>query len=66
MKKWFLTNNHQILDLNSCKEFWIEEIPGTNKIFCKSEDDIEWLMAEIEDRLQAETYLFDIYKKLND
>ena len=64
MKKWFLTNSNQIIDLNLCKEFWVEEIPEMNKVFCKCDDDIEWTIAIFPEEQQAVEYLNDIYSKL--
>lgn len=66
MKKWFLTESQQIIDLNKCSEFWIEDIPTTNKIFCKTDDGIEWTIAEFECKLRAMRYLTDIYVRLNE
>lgn len=64
MKLWFKTKENQILNLNECLNFWIEETEIKNmkyRIFCKTSDNIEWNIANFYYKKHAENYLNQIY-----
>lgn len=43
-RKWHLTPNYQIVDLNRFQEFWYNDVEssGEHKVFGKDIDGIEW------------------------
>jgi hypothetical protein len=63
MSKWFMTQNRQILDLEKCVYFWIEHIE-VYRIFAKTNDNIEWVIAEINEEKKADEYMNHIYDLL--
>lgn len=64
--KWFKTDNNQIINLQDCRYFWIEEVDDiTFKTFTKTLDDIEWNIGEYENIERAQILIEKIERLLN-
>jgi hypothetical protein len=64
---WFMTQNRQIIDLNSMSFFWIEksnECDGTFHVFCVNKEIENLPIANVPSLPEAEKILEQIYKKL--
>lgn len=68
MKRWFMTLEDQILDLNSMRSFWAEDVDDGKfyKVMCQDYQEIEWTIAHLDNDKQATEYLQKIYEKLTE
>lgn len=65
-RKWHMTPNTQIVDLNRFQEFWYEDVEssGEHKVFGKDIDGIEWNIFEAGCSVDAQYYVNELYSIL--
>ena len=64
MSSWFKTKNQQIIQLDNCTSFWIQEFDTVN-VFCKYED-CDWNIGEFASYEGASKYIEEIYEILTE
>ena len=65
MKKPFKTQNDQIIDLDLCTAFWVDDIDSEDyfKIFCSTiNPEMDWEIAKFKYMHDCKKYIDDIYK----
>jgi len=65
MTQWFITENHQIIDLKTCKQFWIEKFsfpPQEFHVLCEDYQGRDLRIAVFHSQEIAENYLKKIYE----
>lgn len=65
-RKWRLTPNYQIVDLNRFQEFWYDDVEssGEHKVFGKDIDGIEWNIFNAGCSDDAQYYVNELYSIL--